>query len=255
VAEPSPPPLADDDGPAVVRGSGVAAWRQIADALREEIAGGLVAAGTRLPTEAELARRFAVNRHTLRRAVAALAGEGLVRADQGRGTFVAAPPLAYPITRRTRFTAAVVAAARTPARVLLDAAIEAATPALARRLALPAGTPLHRLETLSIVDGAPVAVSTGWLSAERFPDFPAALAETGSYTAAYERAGLADFVRLETRIRAAVAAPGDARRLGLADGAAVLVQDSIDGDGDGRPLECGHARFAADRVELTVAGG
>ena len=73
------------DAPSVVRGSGVSAWRQIADALRDEIASGVLAAGERMPTEAELALRFGVNRHTLRRALAALAADGLVRADQGRG--------------------------------------------------------------------------------------------------------------------------------------------------------------------------
>jgi GntR family phosphonate transport system transcriptional regulator len=239
---------------ALVRGSGVSAWRQIADAVREEIAAGRLPAGSRMPTEAELALRFGVNRHTLRRALAALAAEGLVRADQGRGTFVAERPLPYPIGRRTRFSAAVEAAARTPGRILLGAAVETATAALARRLALETGARLHRIETMSIVDGAPISVATGWLSADRFPDFPALIADTGSYTAAFARSGVADYVRLETRIRAALADAEDALRLGIPAGAAVLVTESVDGDAGGRPLECGTTRFAADRIELTVSG-
>ena len=239
--------------PSVVRGSGVSAWRQIADAVRDEIAAGVFSAGERMPTEAELALRFGVNRHTLRRALAALAADGLVRADQGRGTFVAERPLPYPIGRRTRFSTAVEAAGRAPGRILLGAVVEPATPALARRLRLSPGARLHRIETMSVVDGAPISVATGWLSAERFPDFPALVAETGSYTAAFVRCGVADYVRLETRIRAALADADDALRLGLPAGAAVLVTDNIDGDPAGRPLECGHTRFAADRIELTVS--
>ncbi len=241
-----------DGPPSVVRGSGVSAWRQIADALREEIGAGLVAAGARLPTEAELALRFRVNRHTIRRAIAALAAEGLVRADQGRGTFVAERPLPYPIGRRTRFSTAVEAAARTPTRILIGAAIEPASPALAARLGLAAGAPMHRLETLSAVDGAPMSVATSWLSVERFPDFAAVVAQTGSFTTAFARAGVADYVRLETRIRAAIADGDDAVRLGLSAGAAVLVTDSIDGDTAGRPLDFSRSRFAADRIELIV---
>ena len=52
------------------RQTGVAMWRQIADALAADISEGRLAPGARLATEFELAERFAVNRHTLRRAMA-----------------------------------------------------------------------------------------------------------------------------------------------------------------------------------------
>ena len=58
------------------RGSGVALWRQIASQIEEDIAARHFPPGGRLPTEQELATRFEVNRHTLRRAVAALEDKG-----------------------------------------------------------------------------------------------------------------------------------------------------------------------------------
>ena len=65
------------------RTAGMALWRTIETTLAAEIAAGLFKPGDRLPTEAELSRRFAVNRHTLRRAMAALADAGKVRIEQG----------------------------------------------------------------------------------------------------------------------------------------------------------------------------
>ena len=59
--------------------AGVTLWRRIADDLERAIATGELAAGERLPGEVEIAARFGVNRHTVRRALAALAGRGLVR--------------------------------------------------------------------------------------------------------------------------------------------------------------------------------
>ena len=46
--------------PGLVRGEGLTAWRQIADALTADIAAGLYAAGQQLPTESALAARFVV---------------------------------------------------------------------------------------------------------------------------------------------------------------------------------------------------
>ncbi|HET7792682.1 MAG TPA: GntR family transcriptional regulator, partial [Rhizobacter sp.] len=43
-------------------------WEAIAAALRQDIAQGRLQPGERLPNEATLAARFAVNRHTLRQA-------------------------------------------------------------------------------------------------------------------------------------------------------------------------------------------
>lgn len=91
-------------GPLLARGEGVALWRQITQQMEREISGGQYGPGARLPTEAELAERFAVNRHTVRRAMEELEGRGLVRIEQGRGSFVAEDVVDYRLGPRTRFS-------------------------------------------------------------------------------------------------------------------------------------------------------
>ena len=59
------------------RQKGVALWRQISDRLRAEIADSTLHVDGKLPTEAELAAAFSVNRHTIRAALSALASEGI----------------------------------------------------------------------------------------------------------------------------------------------------------------------------------
>src|SRR5690606_39259238 len=87
------------------KSGGVALWRRVADDIRLDINGGKFIDGGKLPAEGELAARFSVNRHTVRRALAVLEDEGIVRAEQGRGRFVhASRRLTYPIGRRTRFS-------------------------------------------------------------------------------------------------------------------------------------------------------
>src|ERR1700751_5080961 len=150
-------------------GSGVALWRQVADGIERGIAEGRYAAGERLPGETEIAETYRVNRHTVRRALAVLAERGLVRAERGRGTYVEAAKLAYPLRSRTRFSEIVGAGGREPRGQLIAATDEPATRELAKPLGLRAGAALIRIEALRLADRAPICISTTWLSAERFP--------------------------------------------------------------------------------------
>lgn len=234
------------------RGAGVALWRQIAERLRADIAAGVYPHNARLPSEAELAGRFKVNRHTVRRAIGALAEENILRADRGRGTFVASRPIDYPIGRRTRFSEIVSRQKRQPGGRLVASSEEGADILVAEKLGIAPGSRVIRLETLSAVDGVPLTRATSWFPAERFPGLVAAYAETGSITKALERHGIADYTRLETRISARVAGADDAEHLSLPPGAVVLVSEAVNIDAEGNPIQFARARFAGDRVQIVV---
>lgn len=65
--------------------------RQVYDALVQQITGGRMRAGQRLPSEADLVRRFGSSRITVGRALRDLQTAGLVERRAGSGTFVRAP--------------------------------------------------------------------------------------------------------------------------------------------------------------------
>ncbi len=65
-------------------------YRQVVDALRQDIVQGTFAVGQNLPTESELAERFDLSRHTIREALRELRTSGLVTSRRGSGTTVAA---------------------------------------------------------------------------------------------------------------------------------------------------------------------
>ncbi len=69
--------------------------RQIADQIRQAITEGSIGVDERLPTEDELAKRFAVSRPTIREALKRLAAQNLIRSRRGPtgGTFVNRPEL------------------------------------------------------------------------------------------------------------------------------------------------------------------
>jgi GntR family phosphonate transport system transcriptional regulator len=232
---------------------GVALWRQIADALRLDIVGGRLAAGDRLEGELPLAARFGVNRHTVRRAIRALADEGVVKVEHGRGTFVAeARRLSYPIGRRTRFTEGLAGQARETRHELLSSRVERAPVRLAKLLGLKPGARLVRLETLAFADGRTLAYGSGWFPEARFPTIAETYAETHSTTAALKRLGVDDYSRASTRISARHADLEESRALKLAPGTVVLVSEAVDVDDAGIPIQAMLTRFPADRLELVV---
>src|SRR5262245_9408891 len=162
--------------------AGVSLWRRIADELEQSIARGTFKPGTRLPGEIDIAQRFGVNRHTVRRAIAALAQRGLVRAERGSGTYIEQRRIPYPIRPRTRFSDIVGGAGHAVSGRLIAHATEEADPELARRLKLKAGTPLLRLELLRHADRVPISAATTWLEAQRFPGAARVYAATNSIT-------------------------------------------------------------------------
>ena len=82
----------------VDRDAGVALVAQLAARIRAALRDGVIGPGARLPSVRELADAAAVNVNTARAVYARLESEGLVRSEQGRGTF-AAPGRADAATR------------------------------------------------------------------------------------------------------------------------------------------------------------
>ncbi|MGP9822074.1 phosphonate metabolism transcriptional regulator PhnF [Salinarimonas sp. NSM] len=245
-------PASRADPPSLVRGEGVAAWRQIVDGLEADIGAGRLAPGDRLPAETQLAERFGVNRHTVRRALGVLASRGLVRATQGRGTFVEALPLAYPIGPRTRFTEIVSGAGRQAGGVLISARERPADAWAAERLGIAEGAPVLELVTTRSADGTPIALATNLFPLPRFAGLDARFRETGSLTRAYAAMGVPDYRRLASTVGARPAGPDDAAALDLSPGRILLVLDNVNVDAEGLRIQATRALFPADRVEMVV---
>jgi GntR family transcriptional regulator, phosphonate transport system regulatory protein len=232
--------------------SGVALWRLVADGIERGIAAGTFAAGDRLPGENEIAETYRVNRHTVRRALAALAERGFVRAERGSGTYVEGKRLPYPIGARTRFSENVGSAGRDPGGRLIGHGSESAVPDIARQLGLEVGDAVVRLDILRSADRVPICSTTSWLPAARAADAARVFRASRSITATLAHFGIKDYRRQSTRITAAAADALDAERLHLVPGRPILIVDSINVTMAGVPILASRARFAADRVELVV---
>jgi GntR family phosphonate transport system transcriptional regulator len=236
----------------VERGSGVAVWRQIGEALAEDIRKKLYQPGEQLPPEPELATRFAVNRHTIRRAMGELELSGLVRIEQGRGTFVQEHAIDYAIGRRTRFSQN-LAAQGMRGRTEIIGCQELRAPEIARHLGLARTAPVLHVQMLGRAEARTIDVAEHYFDPKRFPGIDEVLRAQQSVSRALAQFGIADYTRKWSRITAAMPSAPVARLLNQPKTRPVLQVEALNVDIDGAPVQYSVTRFAGDWVQLTVA--
>lgn len=230
-------------------------WRDIRAAIERDIMDGLFALGAKLPTEPELAQQYCAGRHSIRRAVAALAREGYLSVEQGRGTFVQPRPmLDYAIGPRTRMRRNMAAQGVEVAGQTLGAERLEATPRVARQLGLAPGAEVIAMRRLSFADGVPVSFGTLYLAAARFSDFPERREALGSVTAVFATYGISDYLRGSTRIYARLARPDEARQLLQHPDMPVIIVRAVDVEVDGTPLSYSDRIWSAARVKFNIPG-
>ncbi|KLN59794.1 GntR family transcriptional regulator [Kiloniella spongiae] len=231
---------------------GEAIWKQIGRHLLQDITAGVYKPGDKLPTENELAKRFGVNRHTVRSAIAALTEDNVMRVEQGRGTFVQENLMDYTLGSRTRFSQIVSGRHRLPDKTLLSSEREKATRQVAKRLMVAIDEKVIKLEAVSHADGVALAHSISYLPALRFKGIEKVFAETKSLTEAFKHFGLNDYTRKNTRITAQMPSKRTAELLQQAKNKPVLITESVDVDATGKAIQFGITHFASERVQLFV---
>ncbi|HEX7748369.1 MAG TPA: phosphonate metabolism transcriptional regulator PhnF [Bordetella sp.] len=235
----------------VERGSGIAVWRQIGELLAADIRKKLYEPGEQLPTESGLAQRYGVNRHTIRRAMAELEQEGLVRIEQGRGTFVQEHAIAYAIGKRTRFSENLQRQGL-PAHGELLGKQKLRNAEAANHLGLARNAQLLRIRVLGRSGKRAISLAEHYLDAERFPGFAEQFETLHSISKAYAQYGISDYTRKWSHITATLPDAETARLLGQPKTRPVLQVEALNVDSRGTPLQYGITRFGGDWVRLRV---
>ncbi|GEL46423.1 GntR family transcriptional regulator [Cellulomonas hominis] len=125
--------------------------------------------GDAIPSERALCERFGVSRMTVRQAVDALVGEGVLVREQGRGTFVAPQRMDFEM-RLTTFGEEMRRRGMRPDTRVLDARTEPAFGEAADALGTDVDAPLHHLWRVRYADGTPISIEQLWVPVALAPD-------------------------------------------------------------------------------------
>jgi GntR family phosphonate transport system transcriptional regulator len=228
-------------------------WTRIAAELAEAIGSGIYAPGQRLPSEHALAEQFGVNRHTIRRSLASLCTQGLVRITQGSGTYVEDFAVDLVLGKRTRHKQGLAQAGLRGSLVVLHEQVLPATAEVAKALQVPVRSKVLLLRVVGEAEGQPLHVSERYFPLPRFQGLATVVRDTGSITAGFAAHGVADYTRRESRITADLPNAQVAADLRQPASRPVLLVESLNVDPAGVPIEWARAWFAGDRVKLTIA--
>src|ERR1700722_4979740 len=138
-----------------------ALYRKGADDIKEAIAAGGYPAGTRLPSERELAERYSVSRGTVRQAFAALRADGVIASRRGARRVVIGAARVQSFGELLSFSRWARAMDEEPGGKVISLIRRPATDIEAERLAIPAESVVYHLTRVRLLSGRPVMIERG----------------------------------------------------------------------------------------------
>ena len=197
--------------------------------LREALAGRVRTLGPddAIPSERELMTAYDVSRATVRRAIEGLIADGVLHRIQGKGTFV---------TRSTR---------------LVGISLEELPGEVAGDLRLEAGVPAWLVQRVRLADDEPMAFERAWHPADLLPGLDQHDLTGSLYDVFASEYGVV-VTSGEQTVRAESADADQARLLGTAKRAPLLVQERVTYAGD-RVIELSTSWYRADRYRIHMA--
>lgn len=207
--------------------------------------------GDAIAPERTLAEEYGVARMTVRRAIDELVREGFLERHQGRGTFVARPKVAQPLTA-TSFSEDMRRRGFRAGGHTLDVSLIAAGARVGRRLEVSPGEPVLRIVRLRLADDEPMAIETLHTPETLVPGLTGADLEDHSFYALLEdRYGLRIGSGVQT-VEPTVTTEEESESLGVPLHSPAFLFERVSRSPDGRVLEYVRSIYRGDRYQIVA---
>ena len=232
--------------------SSVPLHAQLEEALLKRIRNGDLRAGSRLPSEDELATLYTVSRTTVRTAIQSLIGRGMVQIRRGKGTFTIEPVITQELTALTGFVEDMRALGKEASAKVLDRRLVAASETVARQLAVQRGTTVARIQRVRLADGTPLSFDETYLPHELGVKVMADDLEKQPIFALLEQKYATPLHEAEYRLAAVPSHGTVARALGMEAGSPIfLIERTTFSDGH-RPVDYERLYYRGDHIRFVT---
>ena len=227
-------------------------YAQVENVIIDRIANGSLAPGSRLPSEDSLVQEYAVSRTTIRAAIQSLVQRGLVEIRRGKGTFVTHPKITQELTELTGFVEDMQALGRQPTAKVLDQQIVAANQVVARRLALPQGAPVVRIQRVRIADCMPLSYDETYLPKDLGKKVMADNLDTEPIFSLLEQKYNTPLVEAEYQLEAVCADATVAQALRIGVGSAIFLIERTSYSIGHRPVDYEKLHYRGDQMRFVT---
>lgn len=229
-------------------------YRRIWRELRRDIQSGRWKVGQRIPSEPELAHIFGVSRGTVRNAIEQLVNDGLLRKEQGRGTFVisAVLRLRKDLKWLASFTEQLQGSGIQSSTEVLETGLVLAGQAEGRVVegfSLPETAEVVYIRRLRRGDDAPFAIQTVYLLPDRCPGILDEGVDLTHLFKLYAERYDTHISFAHEIIHVATAGPEEAALLEITPGDPVVIRDRVSADQGEYRFEVLHSVDRGDRFE------
>lgn len=205
--------------------------------------------GDRLPSEAELCADFGVSRATVQQALGMLERDGVIRRDQGRGTFYIGPVGSRTEQEPSRLLETLIQEREGNETRVLRHGLERPPARVARHLGLSREDRVVTIERLGLVEGGPLVFIETYLPVllgKKLLADPAQLSRMSLAAVLSDDHGV-PIAAVQQAIAARLSDPRYAPALGIEVGVPVLEGERIYLDGTGHPVFCTISTYRSDR--------
>jgi DNA-binding GntR family transcriptional regulator len=230
------------------------AYLQLVNILRHNVATGTLRPGDQLPSESQLCDRYGVSPMTVRRAINMLADQGVVVAEQGRGTFVKAVAMGSASFQLAELQTLFSDQDHTSVR-LLETRIVTADERIARKLTIPIGQRTIYIRRLLRLDNEPVFYHREYLIYDPTRPIVESEMEVTALQRLFSGAGETILKRGDLSIEATILTDEEARLLCAPQPMAAFCLEHLFYDFDDKPISWGWFIGRADRLRFTTRVG
>ncbi len=225
-------------------------YQKVIDTIVARIASGEVLPGGMLPSETQLASETGVSQGTARKALMMLEQHGIVRREQGRGTFVTArtpDSSLFNFFRLRNRNGEVIRPELIDERLLERPATDIERETLQ-------GAPLTVIEINRVrsLQGVASAIETAVVPADLFSGLERRAPLPSALYVLYQQAYGCIVLHADETIIAVPAGPEEAKILGVVEGTPLLQVERLAHDILGRPIERRHSIYRTDKLGYKV---